>query len=293
VTYILFHFTSGCSLFSGVAIIIAAVAAAFWIREGRSRWLVRGAAAVGMVFVLGSTTPFPGWAYGLWVLLVALWIYQEWRRGERWDRPLVNVGVALAVVSLVMAGVELPHHITPTMAEKDHELVYLVGDSISAGIGWREDRLWPQLVSDWHDVRIVSVAREGERVTSALDMAQFVKELHTLVILEIGGNDILNSTSERKFGENLEELIQRVKHPTRTLVMFELPLPPFYHEFGRVQRRLAKRHGIFLIPKRVFARVLGTPGNTIDGIHLSEEGHAMMARAVWGIIRPAVKPSGP
>lgn len=291
-TYILFHFTSGCSLFSGVAIIIAAVAAAFWIEEGRSRWLVRVAAAVGMVFVLGSTTPFPAWAYGLWVLLVATWIYLEWRREERWERPLMNVGVALVAVSLLMAGIELPHHLTPTMPEKDHGMIYLVGDSISAGIGWREDRLWPQLISDWHGVPVVSLAREGERVRTANYMAQRATKLKTLVILEIGGNDILANTSERRFRAELEKLIEQVNHPTRTLVMFELPLPPFYHEYGRIQRRLAKRYDVFMIPKRLFARVLGRPGNTVDGLHLSKRGHAMMARIVWGIVRPAMGAAG-
>lgn len=69
--------------------------------------------------------------------------------------------------------------------------------------------------------------------------------------------------------------------------MFELPLPPFCNEFGRVQRRLAAKHGVTLIPKRVFATVLAGEEATLDSIHLSRAGHERMAEVVWGLIRGA------
>jgi acyl-CoA thioesterase-1 len=69
--------------------------------------------------------------------------------------------------------------------------------------------------------------------------------------------------------------------------MLELPLPPFYNEFGRAQRRVARRHGVLLVPRRVMLGVLLHGGSTVDSIHLSPSGHARMAEAIWGIIRGA------
>ena len=62
--------------------------------------------------------------------------------------------------------------------------------------------------------------------------------------------------------------------------MIELPLPPFYNRYGMVQRALAKSYGVTLIPKRYLAKIISTPGATVDGLHLSNTGHALFARSL-------------
>jgi acyl-CoA thioesterase-1 len=69
--------------------------------------------------------------------------------------------------------------------------------------------------------------------------------------------------------------------------MFELPLPPFYHEFGRIQRDAAGRRQVALIPKRVFLNLLAGQGATLDSVHLSQAGHQQMADLVWELVGPA------
>jgi acyl-CoA thioesterase-1 len=108
-----------------------------------------------------------------------------------------------------------------------------------------------------------------------------------LVLLEIGGNDLLGSTSLADFERDLDELLQGLRGPGRIVVMFELPLPPFCNGFGRAQRRLAHKNNVRLIPKRVFVEVLTTEGATVDSVHLSRRGHELMAATVWDIIQPA------
>jgi acyl-CoA thioesterase-1 len=75
--------------------------------------------------------------------------------------------------------------------------------------------------------------------------------------------------------------------PDRQIVMFELPLPPFCNQYGRIQRTLAQRHQVKLIPKRIFLSIIAGDGSTLDSIHLSQTGHQKMADCVWGIIEPA------
>ncbi len=69
--------------------------------------------------------------------------------------------------------------------------------------------------------------------------------------------------------------------------MFELPLPPFCHEFGRIQRTVAAKHNVTLVPKRVFLSVIAGSGSTLDTIHLSQSGHQFMADAVWQLVEDA------
>ena len=85
----------------------------------------------------------------------------------------------------------------------------------------------------------------------------------------------------------MNALLAELNKNDRQLVMFELPLPPFYHEYGRLQRAAARRHGIRLVPKRVFLSILAGNGSTLDTIHLSQAGHQQMAETVWQLIGPA------
>jgi acyl-CoA thioesterase-1 len=107
-----------------------------------------------------------------------------------------------------------------------------------------------------------------------------------VLLLEIGGNDLLGSTSAAQFSDDLDRLLSRVCVPGRTVLMFELPLPPFRNEYGRVQRRLASRYNVSLVPKRIFITVLTTDGATLDGVHLSQTGHELLADVVERLLGP-------
>jgi acyl-CoA thioesterase-1 len=110
-----------------------------------------------------------------------------------------------------------------------------------------------------------------------------------VVLLEIGGNDLLGSTSDEEFAVGLESLLQTVCRPGLQVVMFELPLPPFRNAYGRIQRRLAGQYGVALIPKRVLADIITQPGATLDSIHLSPLGHQHLADLVWPALAGAFR----
>jgi acyl-CoA thioesterase-1 len=129
----------------------------------------------------------------------------------------------------------------------------------------------------------------GATAASALRQAERLSAEGGIVLLEVGGNDLLGSTSASDFERDLGRLLDRVCLPGRAVLMFELPLPPFCNEYGRIQRRLASRHGVLLIPKRVFLAVLTGERATLDSVHLAREGHERMAETVWQVLRPAYR----
>ena len=124
----------------------------------------------------------------------------------------------------------------------------------------------------------------GAKVESALDNGRRINQNDALVILEIGGNDMLGGTSIPRYRADLEKMLDLVCSSHRRVAMIELPLPPFYNRYGMVQRALAKSHGVTLIPKRYLARTIGAPGATVDGLHLSNTGHALFARSLFEIL---------
>jgi acyl-CoA thioesterase I len=128
------------------------------------------------------------------------------------------------------------------------------------------------------------VAVSGADATTALRQAEQVIGHESLVIVEIGGNDILRENAPEVFERGLNAVLAKLRERSHTVVMLELPLPPFNNRYGEAQRRLAKRHGVILIPKRVLLGVLTSEGARVDNVHLSAHGQEVMARAIWGLI---------
>jgi hypothetical protein len=71
--------------------------------------------------------------------------------------------------------------------------------------------------------------------------------------------------------------------------MFELPLLPHRIAYGQIQRRLAAKYHISLIPKRYFIDVIGGADATSDGLHLSDAGMRRMAALVARVLSPVLK----
>jgi acyl-CoA thioesterase-1 len=133
---------------------------------------------------------------------------------------------------------------------------------------------------------VVNLARPGATLKSGLVQARGISETDAVVLIELGGNDLLANTESGAFARQLDELLAAVCRPGDCVAMFELPLPPLYNAFGAAQRTLAAKHGVTLIPKRYLTAALGCKGGTIDGLHLSERGHRALAEAIAGILQP-------
>jgi acyl-CoA thioesterase-1 len=158
----------------------------------------------------------------------------------------------------------------------------VIGDSVTAGTGSNDKSVkWPALLAERHSLTVQDISHAGETAASALKRSKAQRITSPVVVLEIGGNDLLGSTTSAQFSRDLDGLLTEVSGPGRQLMMFELPLPPFCHEYGRIQRSLAHKHQVQLVPKRVFLSILAASDSTLDTIHLSQAGHDAMATCVW------------
>ena len=276
--WLVFHFASGQAFFSGIALVLLAVFAAT-----RSATVFKRvtflAFAIGAIAIALSSTPIPYWYYtlatGMTISWIVSWFIKSWRF---WT----SIGVvAIWIIAAIM---ELPFHFMPSVQSIPTRTMTVIGDSVSAGLGGSEkSKTWPIIFASQHDVAVQDISHVGETVRTALKRAQSQAINSDLVIIEIGGNDLLGPTSAVDFATELDALLTYLSKPNRQLVMFELPLPPFRQEYGRVQRQVASKHGVRLVPKRIFLSVIAEGGSTIDSIHLSQAGHQKMADCVWSI----------
>ena len=283
--WIIYLFGSGAMFFIGVA--LALVGAAIDAPAWRHR-LAMLLAFVGLLLIGLSATPLPYWLYAVAGIATLVWMNTGWikslRSKQAWIRALVAAGW------LACLAWEVPHHLMPALDASRNRSIHVIADSVTAGMSDSDKETWPLLLARDHpDLEIVSHAKMGATCASALRQAERIPDDAGLVLLEIGGNDLLGTTSSTKFERDLDALLTRVCRPDRVVAMLELPLPPLTNEFGRIQRLLAAKHRVPMMPKRPFAEVLTTPGATVDGIHLTRLGHRLMADVVWRFIGIAVE----
>lgn len=285
--WLIYHVASGQAFFGGSGCLIAAALVSWFVTRRGARAGRNLLVAIGGAAVAASATPQPVWAYGMLALATLSWLGVEAFGKRAPSRLVIGSRVAVILAWLAAVGVEAPYHRTPRLPAMGNPTLGIIGDSITAGMGGDEAATWPKALAHSRGIEVRSHAKMGATVASAVRQAEELSADERLVLLEIGGNDLLGETTPRDFEAGLHRLLTAVNRPGRVVVMLELPLPPTYNAFGLIQRRLARRHRVFLVPKRVLLGVLQHEGATVDSIHLSPEGHRRMAEAAWEVLRPA------
>jgi len=236
-----------------------------------------------------SATPLASWFYWLWIVATLVWLLTVILGKPTASRPLLIFSCITACLSATALLAELPHQSRPFLPKQKFESLYVIGDSVTAGIGGDRQQLWPEILRKNHHIQIINLAQAGATLASALKQAQQVKNENALVLLEIGGNDLLQSTPPHEFERNLKQILKTLNNPKIKLVMLELPLQPWQFRYGRIQRKLAREFNAILIPKRFFVSVLAAKNATIDLAHLSPTGQKLMAEKISSLLGAALR----
>jgi len=195
----------------------------------------------------------------------------------------------LVFLLFVLPAIELSHRKMPRVVGAPSDHLVVIGDSNSAGID-PSIPAWPRVLERTTAISVKNLALPGATTVDALAMMGKLNPEDTVVLIEIGGNDLLAGTSSTDFSHALEAILSKVTMPGRTVVMFELPLLPHKVEYGRIQRQLAAQYRVWLIPKRFFAQVIRGENATSDGLHLSKVGADRMSALVAQVLSPVPKP---
>jgi acyl-CoA thioesterase-1 len=287
VDWVIYLFGSGAVFFIGIGFVLGGVVLFTLFQRQWLKIIASLFTVLGLLLIAVSAAPLPYWLYGLAGGATLLWLVAERSHGARLLARRKWLRGSVAALWVIGAALELPYHLSPILAASGHPKLYVIGDSVAAGVNDREKDTWPRLLARSHAIEVTDLSRIGATAASALKQAEDLPTNGGMILLEIGGNDLLGSTSATDFEGDLDRLLSHVCSPGRVVLMFELPLPPIRNAYGRVQRRLASEYGVVLIPKRIFLAVLTGEGMTLDSVHLARAGHEQMAEAVWSLIAPA------
>jgi acyl-CoA thioesterase I len=254
---VVLYFASGESLYAGAGLILLAIAVSQYIEQS---WLLRLrnlAAWLGLALMVMASPPFSWTVDAIFLTAFVLWlaVSNQWLEWGATNSRKVATGF-LMIVLVTLTAVEFSHRRMPVIVGVPADHLVVIGDSISSGIDPRVPA-WPIVMQQQTDIPVKNLSRPGAQAIEGTDMAEKVTRDDRVVLIEIGGNDLLGGVPSAAFEKNLDATLSKLTIPGRTIVMFELPLLPHKTEYGEIQRHLASKYGVWLIPKRYFAEVIG------------------------------------
>ena len=185
-------------------------------------------------------------------------------------------------------------------AAEPHTLVFF-GDSITAGYGLEDPArdAYPALIQRRIDSerlpwKVVNAGLSGDTTAAGLRRVDWVlRQPVDLFVLALGGNDGLRGISPALTADNLGAIIGRVRarYPSAAILLAGMRMPPnmgedYTREFASAFPATAEKERVELIPF-LLEGVGGRPQyNQADGIHPNVEGHALIAEALWPVLRP-------
>lgn len=190
----------------------------------------------------------------------------------------------LACVGLAMASVS-----AQAVTIQAGQTVLAFGDSLTLGYGVDEDESYPAWLKRLlPNVNVVNAGINGE--TSAEGLARLEKTLAQhkprLVLLGLGGNDLLRKLSEEELESNLNRMIERIRAFGAQVVLLPVPsadsTPSNWYDHPVFERVVTKQQ-IPWVPK-MWGYILQNPEWTRDPAHPNAIGYQaaaqILARAI-------------
>ena len=281
---------AGYSFFIGSAFLIAAIVFSVHLKKYIRNVLVFFLTFAGFALIWLSATPLPLLFYIVWVVSVLAAVTAGFiikTRLLKCKTAFLVIGVLYCILGILL---ECRYQFFVGLPKDDFHKLYIIGDSVTAGIAGPNEKTWPAILRAEHNLAVCDFAQSGATVNSAIKQAKNVEADRSLVLLEIGGNDLFGPTPIDAFEKDLETIIVSCKEGNNSLIMLELPCFPWQTRYPKVQRKLARKYDIILIPKRFFVSVLSEKDASPDLAHLTESGHQEMAEMIWSLIENSVSP---
>ena len=208
------------------------------------------------------------------------------------DTPLPSISRRLA---LVMGLAALP---AQALAARG-KVVTILGDSITAGLGLPgRDALPNQLHLAIERLGVPNIVRgagaSGETTADGAGRMDFsIRPDTAVVVVALGGNDLLQGFDPKTTRANLDRILSRLKSRRMGVVLVGMRAPPelgrgYARDFDAVFAGLAKAHNVAFYPDLLAGVGRNRALNQADGIHPNAEGVRIIADGLAPVVASAL-----
>ena len=171
-------------------------------------------------------------------------------------------------------------------------IVLALGDSLTAGAGVTSQQAWPALLAERTGWAVINGGVSGDKSDDALKRLPALLKAHdpVLVLVTLGGNDMLRHIPEQETVDNLGEVLELVQAYGAEAVLLATPKPNLVRaafqnlltpEFYQL---VADRYQVHLIESAV-AEVISNPELKGDLLHPNVEGHVLLSAIIFSDLK--------
>ncbi|MBI1367701.1 MAG: hypothetical protein GC162_03515 [Planctomycetes bacterium] len=271
------HLTNGDAFYLAMALLIIAGfirIAGSWRAMYRYRRIAAACGALGAFFTIiaaGSMTVM--WLFFLGFMSLAASLSRHHRRARGWlMAPMIFFGLC-AVVD------DLRYERGPMLDNVDPAAVIVLSDALSVDLPAGDD------TGGATRRRVASLDFTNAKLRAVLtELRGSISPLDETFLYMVGTNDMLALAGPMGYLNDARALTGWLSADNRVVIV-DLPVPPRAPWYGWTLRSLARLQHLPIIPKRVVADVIYTPGNTTDGLHLSPAGQAALNQRIAAYFR--------
>jgi lysophospholipase L1-like esterase len=170
--------------------------------------------------------------------------------------------------------------------------VLALGDSLTAGYGVPPQQAWPALLASRTGWVVVNGGVSGDTSAGALARLPSLLEEHrpVLVLVTLGGNDMLRKLPEGDTVANLGKMLDLAKARGAKAVLVATPKPSVAGAVFRslsppdFYRKIAKDHSVPLIEDAI-GEVLSDPLMKSDPLHPNAAGHVLLEKKLFDALK--------
>lgn len=164
--------------------------------------------------------------------------------------------------------------------------VLAFGDSLTFGIGADGSSSYPAVLEGLIARKVVNAGIPGEVTAEGLErLPELLDEVQpSLLILCLGGNDMLRKLGEKQAADNLRRMIQLSRERGVDVVIIGVPRPGIFLKAADFYKQIADELSV-AYEGEILKQVLSDNSLKSDYIHPNARGYREMAEAVAGLLR--------
>jgi acyl-CoA thioesterase-1 len=166
--------------------------------------------------------------------------------------------------------------------------IVCLGDSITAGVGSGPGEAYPELLAARLGTEVINEGVSGDTAAQGLArMDQVLADEPWMVIVELGGNDILRQVPPEETERSLRQILDRLLSARVVPVLVEMDAP-LGGRYKEIYERLGDEYHVPVVEDAI-AKILGDRSLKSDTVHPNAAGQKVLADAIADEIAPILK----
>ncbi|MEX0672888.1 MAG: CFI-box-CTERM domain-containing protein, partial [Candidatus Paceibacterota bacterium] len=196
--------------------------------------------------------------------------------------------IMLLIGALVGAVLLIPVFTLSAATPVNNLDIVAFGDSLTVGVG-SSDNGYVSDLERWTELSIDNEGRTGDTTEDALnrlDTAVLRKDPDIVIVL-LGGNDILQDVPKEETFDNLEEIVTRIQDNGAHVILAGAHGQLFRFDREQDYQELADETNAAYV-RNIMQDIHGKPSRLSDPVHPNDEGYEIMAERIFTVLQEVI-----